>query len=121
MALDLKALFPNSKFPTVEELKAKEDSFSIGDRVQVVKNIRCFQAGKTGTIVRIDPEDEHGWKSFIVKFDDKQYGSMGFQSGNIDKILESKSNIKNINENTKITLTLGQLKRLVKENAFLDE
>ena len=72
MMLDLKKLFPNSKFPTAEELKAKEDTFSIGDRVKVSDNIRCRQHGQVGTIARIDPEDEHGWKSFIVKFDDKK-------------------------------------------------
>ena len=85
---DLKKLFPNSKFPTAEELKAKEGSLSIGDRVKVADNIRCRQKGKIGTIVRIDPEDEHGWKSFIVQFDDKKYGSMGFNSGYLDKISE---------------------------------
>ncbi len=115
MMLDLKKLFPNSKFPTAEELKAKEDSFSIGDRVKVADNIRCRQNGQIGTIVRIDPEDKHGWKSFIVKFDDEKYNSMGFNSGDIDKINEKETTMKKISENQKVTLTLGQLKRLVKE------
>jgi len=114
--LDLKKLFPSSKFPTAEELKAKEDTFSIGDRVKVADNIRCIQHGQIGTIVQIEPEDKYNWKSFIVKFDDEKYGAMGFNSGSIDKILESKSNVKNISENAKVTLTLGQLKRLVKES-----
>ena len=85
-AIDLKKLFPSSKFPTKEELKAKEATFSVGDRVKVSDHIRCRQKGETGTIVRINKEDNHGWKSFIVEFDDKKYGSMGFQSGNIDKV-----------------------------------
>lgn len=90
-SLDLKKLFPNSKFPTKDELKEKEKSFSVGDRVKVSDHIRCLQKGHVGTIVRIDPEDESGWKSFVVKFDDKKCGSMGFSSGNIDKVVEKKA------------------------------
>ena len=114
--LDLKKLFPNSKFQTAEELKAKEGSFFIGDRVKVADNIRCIQNGQTGTIVQIEPEDKHGWKSFIVKFDDEKYGAMGFQSGNIDKLDERENTMKKIDENQKVTLTIGQLKKLVKES-----
>ena len=84
----LKNLFPNlPPVPTEEELREKESTFHVGDRVKVVDNIRCIQKGKVGTISRIDPDDGHGWKLFIVKFDDKQYGSMGFQSGYIDKVV----------------------------------
>ena len=116
MALDLKKLFPSSKFQTAEELKTKENEFSVGDRVKVANNIRCRQHGQTGTIVRIDPEDNHGWKSFIVKFDDEKYNSMGFNSGDIDKINEKENTMKKLNENQKVTLTFGQLKKLVKED-----
>lgn len=97
----LKALFPNLKnIPKMEELKKKESTFSIGNHVKVAENLRCFQSGETGTIIRIDPEDEHGWKSFIVKFDNPKYHTMGFQSGNIDKIsdIEEKKEIKTISE-----------------------
>lgn len=88
---DLKKLFPTAKFPTAGELKAKEDSFSIGDRVKVSNTIRCRQHGQIGTIIRIDPEDKHNWKSFIVKFDDEKYNPMGFNSGSIDKFVEKKA------------------------------
>jgi hypothetical protein len=44
--------------------------------------------------VRIDPENKHGWKSFVVEFDNKKYGSMGFSSGNIDKVVEKKASSK---------------------------
>lgn len=71
--------------PTEQELRDKEESFSVGDRVKVSDNIRCKQRGKIGMIVEIRP-GTHGWKDFIVKFDDPQYGSMGFQSGSIDHI-----------------------------------
>lgn len=85
----LKDIFPNlPPIPTEEELRAKEDSFHVGDRVKVSDHIRCRQKGKVGTISRIDPDDGHGWKLFVVKFDDEQYGSMGFQSGYIDKVDE---------------------------------
>lgn len=94
-SLDLKKLFPNSKFPTEDELKEKEKSFSVGDRVKVSDHIRCRQKGHVGTIVRIDPENKHGWKSFVVEFDDKKCGSMGFSSGNIDKVVEKKASSKN--------------------------
>lgn len=93
-SLDLDKLFPNSKFPTEDELKEKEKSFSVGDRVKVSDHIRCRQKGHVGTIVRIDPENKHGWKSFVVEFDDKKCGSMGFSSGNIDKVEEKKASSK---------------------------
>lgn len=88
--IDIKKLFPNSSFPTRKELKDKELTFKVGDRVKVVDNIRCIQKGKVGTI--IEPESdwdlktEAGWKLFYVKFDNPKYGIMGFQSGDIDKI-----------------------------------
>ena len=92
--MSYKSLFLNRKFPTKEELKAKESTFSVGDRVRVVDTIRCRQAGKSGTIIRIDPEDRHGWKSFVIQFDDTKYGSMGFNSGYVDKIPEKKAEAK---------------------------
>lgn len=89
-SLDLKKLLPGSKFPTEEELKAKEATFSVGDRVKVVDNIRCRQKGKTGTLVGtpkgMDEKTGAGYKLFYVKFDDEKYGTVGFQSGDIDKV-----------------------------------
>ena len=106
----LKNLFPNlPPVPTEEELRAKEETFHVGDRVKVVDNIRCIQKGKVGTISRIDPDDGHGWKLFIVDFDDKQYGSMGFQSGYINKV----DDLPELATESKITLTVGQLRKLV--------
>ena len=148
----LKNLFPNlPPVPTEEELRAKEETFHVGDRVKVVDNIRCRQKGKVGTISRIDPDDGYGWKLFIVDFDDEQYGSMGFQSGYIDKVVSedcccvsalggdgfgdgkpaltkgdyhipevlTKNPLRRkntMNESTKITLTVGQLRRVLSES-----
>ena len=85
-SLNIRELFPSSKFPTEEELREKEESFSIGDRVKVSNNIRCKQKGKTGTIVAIRP-GSHGWKDFSVEFDDPKDGVWAFQSGSIDHLL----------------------------------
>ena len=89
-AIDFSKLFPSSKFHTEDELKAKEATFSVGDRVKVVDNIRCRQKGKTGTLVGtpkgMDEKTGAGYKLFYVKFDDEKYGTVGFQSGDIDKV-----------------------------------
>ena len=87
--MDFSKLFPNLKKTTEKDLKDKEKSLSVGDHVCVVKNIRCKQAGKSGVITKINPEDKHGWKSFVVKFDDSKYGSMAFQSGNLNKTVKT--------------------------------
>lgn len=71
-------------------LLRKEYDFHIGDKVKVINNIRCRQAGKIGTIIEtpkgMDDKTKYGWKNFYVKFDDPKYGIVGFQSGSIDKI-----------------------------------
>lgn len=89
-SLDFSKLFPNSKFQTKDELKSKEATFSVGDRVKVVDNIRCRQKGKTGTLVGtpkgMDEKTGAGYKLFYVKFDDEKYGTVGFQSSAIDKV-----------------------------------
>jgi len=87
--MDFSKLFPNLKKTTEKELKDKEKSLSVGDHVSVVKNIRCKQAGKSGVITKINPENKYGWKSFVVKFDDSKYGSMAFQSGYLNKTAQA--------------------------------
>lgn len=87
--MDFSKLFPNLKKTTEKDLKDKEKSLSVGDHVSVVKNIRCVQAGKSGVITKINPEDKYGWKSFVVKFDDSKYGSMAFQSGDLNKTVKT--------------------------------
>lgn len=73
------------------DLLRKEYDFEVGDKVKIRSGIRCRQSGHTGTIVRIDPPgtydyDMHGWSSFIVKMDDPNLGTVGFQSGSIEKL-----------------------------------
>lgn len=85
-----KILFESISYPTESDLRKKELEFHIGDKVQVVKDIRCRQTGKTGTIIEtpkgMDDKTKYGWKLFYVKFDDPQYGIVGFQSGSINKV-----------------------------------
>lgn len=87
--MDFRKLFKNLKKTSEKDLKDKEKSLSVGDHVSVVKNIRCIQAGKSGVITKINSEDKHGWKSFVVKFDDSKYGSMAFQSGDLNKTVKT--------------------------------
>ena len=72
------------------DLLRKEYSLHVGDRVKVIDNIRCRQAGQTGTIIDTpegrDEKTNYGWKNFYVKFDDPNLGVVSFQSGSIDRI-----------------------------------
>lgn len=72
------------------DLLRKEYDFHVGDRVRIVDNIRCRQAGKTGTIIETPEgmmkETKFGWKLFYVQMDDPKYGTVGFLSGSFDKI-----------------------------------
>ena len=86
----LKMLFPTSKFPTEQELREKEKQLHVGDRVKIADNIRCFEKGQIGTIVKTPdgcPEyTDAGWKNFYVKCDNPKFGISSFQSGYINKI-----------------------------------
>ena len=106
--MDFSKLFPNLKKISEKELKDKEKSLSVGDHVRVVKNIRCRQAGKSGVITKINPEDKHGWKSFVVKFDDSKYGSMAFQSGDLNKTAQAHDKKYNLQGLTKLALSTGE-------------
>ena len=83
-------IFGNNNKNRIDLLR-KEYDFEVGDKVKIRSGIRCRQSGHTGTIVRIDPPgtrdyDMHGWSSFIVKMDDPNLGTVGFQSGSIEKL-----------------------------------
>lgn len=72
------------------ELLRKEYDFQIGDKVKIVNNIRCRQAGKIGMIVDtpegMDETTKYGWKLFYVQMDDPKYGTVGFTSSSFNKV-----------------------------------
>ena len=57
-----------------------------GTRVRVKKNLRCKQAGQTGTVVGVSGPGKYGWSDFEVEFDDPSFGKMSLQSGFFEKI-----------------------------------
>lgn len=64
--------------------KDMEKTLKFGDRVRVVDNIRCRQKGKSGILIGVpkgrDEKTGHGDRLYYIKFDDPEFGVMGFTS-----------------------------------------